>query len=204
MASKPTYDYEWYFPSNIAAMLKAGKTKEVRKEYTRLRDISQKRLKRLSEAGYQETQTYKQNVAHFPKLKAIKSDYDLAQRLSDLARFITSPRSTVSGMKKTRSKALEKLEEHGYDFVTEENLDAYGEFMEEYRNQKLDREYDSGDAADAFRVLEKHGIDPKDVKEDFEFWIENVKTAGKLRTSKASYGDPSKVKTRIQKAKRKK
>lgn len=203
MASKPTYDYEWYFPSNIAAMLKAGKAKEVRKEYTRLRDISQKRLKRLAAAGYEESQTYKQNVAHFPKLKDIKSPFDLAQRLSDLSRFITSPRSTVSGMKSTRSKALDKLHEHGYDFVNQSNLDAYGEFMEEYRNQKLDREYDSGDAADAFRVLEKHGVDPKDAEADFEFWIDNVKTASKLRKSKSSYGDPAKLKARVKKAKRK-
>ena len=199
-----TYDYEFYFPSNIVAEIKTGHEKTIRKEYTRLRDIAQKRLKRLDAAGYSDTQTYKQNVAHYPKLKDIKSIFDLAQRISDLANFVKSPGSTVSGLKSRRQKTLEKLHEHEYSFVNESNLDAYGEFMEEYRNQKLDQEYDSGDAYDTFKVMEKHGIDPKDIKDDFEFWLENKKTAESLRKSKASYGDPSKLKQRVEAANRKK
>ena len=199
-----TYDYEFYFPSNIVAEIKTGHEKTIRKEYTRLRDIAQKRLKRLDAAGYSDTQTYKQNVAHYPKLKDIKSIFDLAQRISDLANFVKSPGSTVSGLKSRRQKTLEKLHEHEYSFVDESNLDAYGEFMEEYRNQKLDQEYDSGDAYDTFKVMEKHGIDPKDIKDDFEFWLENKKTAESLRKSKASYGDPSKLKQRVEAANRKK
>lgn len=202
--SNPTYDYEFYFPSNLVAEIKAGHEKTIRKEYTRLRDISQKRLKRLAAAGYADTQTYKQNVAHYPKLKDIKSTFDLAQRLSDLANFVRSPRTTVSGLKSQRQKTLDRLKEHEYSFIDESNLDAYGEFMEEYRNQKLDQEYDSGDAYDAFKVMEKHGIDPKEVKDDFEFWLENKKTAEKLRKSKASYGDPSKLKHRVEAANKKK
>ena len=202
--SKPTYDYEFYFPSNIVAEIKTGHEKAIRKEYTRLRDITQKRLKRLAAAGYADTQTYKQNVAHYPKLKDIKSIFDLAQRLSDLANFVKSPGSTVSGLKSRRQKTLEKLHEHEYSFVNESNLDEYGEFMEEYRNQKLDQEYDSGDAYDTFKVMEKHGIDPKEIKDDFEFWLENKKTAEKLRKSKASYGDPSKLRQRVEAANRKK
>lgn len=200
----PTYDYEFYFPSNIVAEIKTGHEITIRKEYTRLRDIAQKRLKRLAAAGYADTQTYKQNAAHYPKLKDIKSIFDLAQRISDLANFVKSPGSTVSGLKSRRRKTLEKLHEHEYSFVDESNLDAYGEFMEEYRNQKLDQEYDSGDAYDTFKVMEKHGIDPKEIKDDFEFWLENKKTAESLRKSKASYGDPSKLKQRVEAANRKK
>ena len=203
MASKPTYESGWYTPSGILQEIEAGNMKAVRKEYTRLRDISQKRLKRLAKAGFTETETYKMNVSHYPVLKDIKSVYDLAQRLSDLARFISAPRSTVFGMKRHRSKALETFEEHGYDFVTKENLEDFGAFMEEYRNQKLDQEYDSGEAADAFRVLEKHKIDPKEVQDDFEFWLENKDIADKVRVYKKEYGDPEALKARVKKRRKK-
>lgn len=202
MASKPTYESGWYTPSVILQEIEAGNERAVRKEYTRLRDISQKRLKRLAKAGYADTETYKRNVAHYPKLKDVRSRYDLAQRLSDLARFIESARSTVSGMKSSRRKALETFEEHGYDFVNKSNLDDFGAFMEEYRNQKLDQEYDSGEAADAFRVLEKQKINPETVKEDFEFWLENREEADKVRVKKSEYGDPDALKARVQKYKK--
>lgn len=200
--SSPSYPTEWYIPGNISAEIKAGKEMSVRKEYTRLRDIAQKRLKRLEAAGFENTNIYKRNVKHFPKLKDIKSSNELAQRLSDLEMFITSQRSTVSGMKSAINKALETFEEHGYDFVNKENIDQFGKFMEEYRNQKLDEEYDSGEAADSFRVLEKHHIDPKDVRDDFEYWLENSQTADTIRVFKDEYGSPAALKGRVERKKR--
>ena len=72
MVSKPTYESGWYTPSGILQEIEAGNERAVRKEYTRLRDISQKRLKRLAKAGYTDTETYKRNVAHYPKLKDVR------------------------------------------------------------------------------------------------------------------------------------
>ena len=211
MAKRATlkYDFNWYTPSNIKAMLEGDKglQSEVRKEYTRLRDISQKRLKRLAKAGYTDTEVYRRNVKHYPKLKDIKSKSELAQRLSDLSRFVASKQSTVSGIKEKERKALESLSEHGYGFVNESNIQEFGEFMEEYRNQLLDMDYDSGDAAELYSVIQKHKIDPEKVKVDFEYWLENLEKAQELKRSKASYGNYEKVKKRldvkVQKSKRK-
>ena len=211
MAKRATlkYDFNWYTPSNIKVMLEGDKglQSEVRKEYTRLRDISQKRLKRLAKAGYTDTEVYRRNVKHYPKLKDIKSKSELAQRLSDLSRFVASKQSTVSGIKEKERKALESLSEHGYGFVNESNIQEFGEFMEEYRNQLLDMDYDSGDAAELYSVIQKHKIDPEKVKVDFEYWLENLEKAQELKRSKASYGNYEKVKKRldvkVQKSKRK-
>jgi len=180
--ARPTYEFSWYTPSEIKAKLDAGGDleKEVRKEYTRLRDISQKRLKRLAAAGYTDTEAYKRNVNHYPKLKDIKSKSELAQRLSDLSRFVASSQSTVSGIKKREQKVLETLGEHNYDFVNEGNLKAFGDFMEEYRDQLLDMEYDSGDAADLYRIVEKNKIDPADIKEKFETYLNDLEATEDL------------------------
>ena len=192
------YDFDWYTPSNLKAMLEGDKelSSQVRKEYTRLRDVAQKRLKRLKAAGYEDTEGYKRNVAHYPKLKDIQTKSELAQRLSDLSRFIKSELSTVSGIKERERKTLESLSEHGYDFVNEGNLSDFGDFMEQYRDQLLDMEYDSGDAAEVYQVAIKHKLDPEEVAQNFEFYLENLEVAKKLRRSKND-GDVQKFEKRI-------
>lgn len=197
MAAKLTYDPNWYIPTKIKAEISDNRA-AVRKEYTRLRDISQKRLKRLKAAGLDDTQAYLKNYKHYPKLNDIKSDSELAARLSDLARFITAKGSTVSGQKDIMKKSLSTLHETGYTFVNEGNFRDFGKFMEEYRNQMLDMSYDSGDAADLYGVVIKHQLDPEKVKADFEFWLENLDRAEKLRRSKSA-GNYEKTKGRIQK-----
>ena len=193
------YDFNWYTPSNLKAMLEGSRdlNREVRKEYSKLRDIARKRLQRLEAAGYTETEAYRRNVNHYPKLKDIKTKSELAQRLSDLSRFIASSQSTVSGIKEREQKVLEKLHENQYNFVNESNLKDFGEFMEAYRDQMLDMEYDSGDAAEVYSIVVKHKVDPEKVKEDFEYWLEHIDEALKMRRSKASAGNYERIKKRL-------
>lgn len=196
-----TYDFSWYTPSEIKAKLEAGGDleKQVRKEYTRLRDISQKRLKRLAAAGYTDTEVYQRNYKHYPKLKDIKSKSELSQRLSDLSRFVGSSQSTVKGIKERNKQTLDTLKEHGYGFVNEGNLSDFGDFMEQYRDQLLDMDYDSGDAAELYRIVEKHGLDPDKVAQDFEFYLDNLEKAAALRKAKSSTGNEEAFKKRIEK-----
>lgn len=199
--ARPTYDVNWYTPSEIKAKLEAGGDleKEVRKEYTRLRDISQKRLKRLAAAGYSNTEVYQRNIHHYPILKDIKTKSELAQRLSDLSRFIGSTQSTVKGLKAREQKTLESLRESGYTFVNESNLKDFGDFMEQYRDQLLDMDYDSGDAAELYRIVEKHRLDPDKVAEDFEFYLDNLEKAAELKRSRSSTGNTEQFKKRLEK-----
>lgn len=195
------YDFNWYTPSNLKAMLEGSKdlNREVRKEYSKLRDIARKRLQRLEAAGYTDTEAYRRNVNHYPKLKDIKTKSELAQRLSDLSRFIASSQSTVSGIKEREQKVLERLHENQYNFVNESNLKDFGEFMEAYRDQMLDMEYDSGDAAEVYSIVVKHKVDPEKVKEDFEYWLEHIDEALKMRRSKDSAGNYERIKKRLDK-----
>lgn len=205
MAAKLTYDIEYYRLDTILGKLKGdigdavANRKEIRAEYTRLRDIAQKRLKRMGETKFRETNTYKFNVKHYLKLKDIKTINELAGRLADLARFITDPYGTLTKQKAIMQKSLTTLHENDYTFVTEENYIEFGKFMEYYRDTHYDEIYDSGDAADAYGVTVKHQIDPEKVKEDFEFWLENIQAAKDLRRSKQSIGNYDKMKTRVSK-----
>lgn len=202
-AASLTYEKSWYAPVFLRHLITTGDEAKVRKEYTRLRDIAQKRLKRLEKAGLTDTEVYQRNIKHYPKLENIKSKNELSARLSDLARFIASERSTVSGFKAIRKKSLETLHEHGYDFVNESNFKDFAEFMAEYRYQHLDQIYDSGQAADTFGVLEKHHVKVDQIKGEFEKWIENRKTLESMRSMKKDWGDPDKLMARAQRKKKK-
>lgn len=195
-AASLKYEKDWYSPVYLRHLMNTGSEAEVRKEYTRLRDIAQKRLKRLEKAGYSELDVYKKNIKHYPKLSDIKSKNELSSRLADLARFISSERSTVSGLKTIKEKSLKTLHEHGYDFVTPENYEQFARFMQEYRYQKLDMIYDSGEAADTFGVLEKHHVRLDQIKHEFEAWIENHKIFESMRSMKKDWGDPDALKKR--------
>lgn len=199
MAAKLTYEKEFYRLDRLYEKIKGdiGDVAQVRKEYTRLRDIAQKRLKRMAQTQFSKTNTYKMNVKHYLKLKEIKTPQELAGRLADLAAFITDPYGTVSGQKAIMKKALVTLHENKYTFVTESNFIEFGQFMEHYRAQHLDEIYDSGDAADAYGVTVKHNIDPDKVKADFELWLENIDKAKELRRSKQSNGNYEKMKKRL-------
>lgn len=192
------YDPDFYIPSNLNKQLQGSMSKEIRAEYSRLRGIAMKRLKRLEAADMDDTQAYLKNYKHYPALKDIKTSQELAGRLSDLSRFITAKASTVSGQREIRSKSIATLHENGYTFVNDDNIVDFGRFMEEYRKQKLDKEgYDSGDAAETFSIAEKHLIDPDELYQEFEFWLANVDTAKKLKRS-ANDGNYQKVKKRLE------
>lgn len=195
--AKLKYSYDWYEPHALRMEMKAGNMKDIRKEYTRLRDIAQKRLKRMGKSMFKDTQTYLKNVNHYPKLKDIKSESELASRLSDLSRFITSKTSTLSGMEAQMNKALETLHEHDYNFVTRDNYISFGKFMEEYRFQKLDELYDSGDTAETFNALEQHRVDPEKVKADFEFWLQNEKLLEDIPTGSGGEIKESTLRSRM-------
>lgn len=192
-----SYSREFYMPQKTLGMIKAGgkAEKAIREEYTRLRDISQKRLKRMAKDPiFSKSDTYLKNIENFPKLKDITSPEMLADKLADLSSYISQKTSTLAGAKEVMYKSLETLHANEYTFVTPENYLEFGKFMEEYRFQIQDEEYDSGDAAETYGVLEKHKIPVEQIKNDFEYWLANRDTLDKLYKKAKSTGNAAELK----------
>lgn len=93
------YSPELYTPY----ALESWPDRQMRKEYTRLRDIAQKRLKRLSQDPISGTSdVYKEFAGGFPTIKAMRGDRKaLEQALADVARFVRSKESTVGGARES-------------------------------------------------------------------------------------------------------
>lgn len=75
--------------------------RELRKEYTRLRDIAVKRLKRMGQdQELQQTQEYKYYSKRMPKLRDLVDRIEIEDFLADLAIFVNNPEiSTVGGVR---------------------------------------------------------------------------------------------------------
>lgn len=131
-----TWEYDDYYPYR----LKQIDERALRKEYTRLRKIANKRLNRLAASEYKESDLAKEYAGGFALLADVK---DLPRELTQLARFVASERSSVTGLKRIDKQTISTLHQHGYTFVNTKNVGQFGAFMEEMRQAGLSKLYSS-------------------------------------------------------------
>lgn len=177
-------DYYWVSSLELADVLTE---KEMRAEYSRLRSIAVKRLANLKKAGYVEDNFYKYNVNRYVPLADIKNDKQLMQKLSDIANFLSSRKSSVRERRAMQRDLLETMHEHGLTFVNKNNLDQFGEFMENFRQQKLDSLYSSDQAADLFGLAIEKNISKSALQKNFEEFLgeqERIKNVTRKRSER--------------------
>ena len=130
------WDYDVYYPYRLEQMDESA----LRKEYTRLRKIANKRLARLQASKYKDTDLAKEYAGGFEILANVA---DLPRELTVLARFVASEKSSITGLKKMETKAISTLHQHGYTFVNTKNVGQFGAFMEEMRQAGYSKLYSS-------------------------------------------------------------
>lgn len=114
----PDPDRDWYTPAD----LRGKDIKELKKLYTEMRDISQKRLKRMAEK-YPDSTVLKYHPKSFPTIKELKEEAggnerkfqkNLRHSLADLSRFVQSPSTTLTGQKEMADKRLQILKDEDF------------------------------------------------------------------------------------------
>ena len=121
---------EWYTVEGAKSLDVAT----LRKEYTRMRDVAQKRLARL-EKDFSESKAYLSHRAGFEKLKDIDVR-DLPKAFSELAKFVGAKGSSASGQKEIRRKTIETWNKQGLN-LTQKNYSRVIKILEEMRKRKL-------------------------------------------------------------------
>ena len=122
------YDAELYRHVDMAETMPG-----LRKEYSRLRQIANKRLSRLERAGHGNSEIYLDYEGMFQKTRGL-SDAEIAEIMPDLYNFLNRQVSTVSGMNKYISRNIESLHDSGYDFVNRYNFQEWVNFLEDIKN----------------------------------------------------------------------
>lgn len=119
-----------------ALLVKLGREeiteKDLRKEYTRLRNIAQKRVARLkADPLLKHLENVKDAISTgFPTLKEIgKSSTALAGNLAGVRAFLGKEESTVYGARRKFERNVQKAREVVGDFVNEGNYPDFDRFM---------------------------------------------------------------------------
>lgn len=141
----------WYTEQGAETMLHSGTKDDIatmRAEYTRMRDVAQKRIQRL-EKDFSESKTFQNNIEGFKKLKDIDQK-DFASAFSELAKFVKAKSSTVVGQRQMMQKTMNRIndatgaseidEETGEPMATPLNKGNYWRFikiLDNARKQKI-------------------------------------------------------------------
>lgn len=182
--AKLKFEKELYTPYGAKRAIEEGELtyKEIKKEYSRLRSIARKRLERLADSEWTHTEMYQQFKEGFPTLKEIGDDTrELRHELSNVQRFITSKRASVSDLVRGRKEAIETFHEHGYDFVNKQNFREFTEFMEYARKHNLNRIYDSKRIADFYESIEDNNYSQRELHRAFNEWRDNQRELEKVQ-----------------------
>lgn len=131
------YDDKWYTAQGAETMVRVGTKDDIatmRAEYTRMRDVAQKRIKRLGKQ-FTESKAYQNHSKGFPKLKDL-DPRDFAKAFSELAKFVKAKGSTVTGQKEIKSKTIKTWQDQGLN-LNQKNYDKTIKILEEMRKQKI-------------------------------------------------------------------
>lgn len=165
------YPDEYYIPE----LLRQGilTDAEMRQEYSRLRAIANSRLERMEGTRYTNYQSYIKNAGKYVPLSDIKTRRELIYKLSEVQKFVSARTSSISGIRELERQTLETAHERGLTFLNKDNLHLFGEFMEEARAKGYAKIYGSERVAELFGTASKKGLNPKEVYNDFAYWMEN-------------------------------
>ena len=141
---------------------------QMRKEYSYLRTIANKRLNRMENSEFSDSEIYLKNRYKFVSLKNITDADELAYRLYEVAKFVESRTSTITGQKIQRKEIINVMHEKGMYFINTENYKQFYDFMTKLRSMYGNRFYDSERAYESFVIAEAKKLDPFEVYNSYD------------------------------------
>ena len=171
---------EYYYPE----ALRSGTLtpQEMRKHYSYLRNIANRRLKNFVGSEFEDAQSYIKNVGKFVPLSEINNERELMFKLYEVNKFIRARSSSVSGLKQIRNEMIEKFHARGFTWINKNNVKQFGDYMEYMRTKYGARQFDSERAADLFGMITTNrvGFDVEAVQQDFKFWAKHADELSQL------------------------
>lgn len=160
-----------YSPYQISNMSESA----IRKAYSELRSIANKRLGRLEKQGLGMTARtgYK-----FPTIKSIEesSKATIASELADVSKFLRDPRTTVTGEKEFLKNFKEMMTDKGYGDLasTPEQIYTTLRFLDDVRERHENDLIPSGDALDALQQGQRLKIPYEKLLENIDLFVQRL------------------------------
>ena len=170
-----------YTPSQIGKLSDA----EIRRAYSELRSVANKRLQRLEKSGLN---IESRKGYRFPTIQQVQesSKSTLSSELADVSKFLSSERTTVKGAKKYLSEFRKTMREYGYDDLVESDEDILNtiEFLDEMHDIYEDKLYSSGDLLDVLQEVERLNIPHDMLKQNMDLFIAHIDELEKVKPTK--------------------
>lgn len=170
-----------YSPYQLSKMSDAA----IRKAYSELRSVANKRLGRLEAQGLNMTA---RTGYRFPTIKSIEesSRSTVASELADVSKFLRDERTTVRGEKKFLNDFQEMMTDKGYADLVETPDEIYKtiEFLEDLREAHKDKILPSGDALDALQEAERLNISKDKLLDNIDFFVSHLDELKNVKPSK--------------------
>lgn len=169
-----------YKPIEIQQM----SSKEINREYTRLRAIANKRIERLNAQNI--------NYSERPKFATIKqinesSKWDVASQLAEVSRWVKDSKTTVTGAKQSLDAFSARITELGYGNLLDGTYQKTIEllhFLEDINQDVSLNMYDSGDTLDTLEQAQRLNIPLDKLREHFDLFASHLDELEKIEPTK--------------------
>lgn len=188
----PQLQFSWITPQLVKA--EAVTTDTLKKEYTRLRDIAQKRIKRMQGKPEAAGTLAQLPEGGFPKLQGQDRE-SIVMNLIDISSFLTARRGSLSGIREMNKQVTETLAKKGID-VPKDQLNNFGTFMGAMRKAlNIKRgDYASGQVASIYSdLLERGKISKTAVKKKINEIMKDIESTGNRKFTKAERMEKNKL-----------
>ena len=149
---------------------------EIKKEYTRLRDILNKRIQRINKSDFAGQGIAGQFPKGLPKLADIAPE-DLPYLLQQAATALNSRSGSLKGLQTRQTETIKSLRERGYTNIDNSNIRQFASFMDEARDRGLEKIYGSDTIATMYDSIADLDISPEAIMQDFAWWLDNIDMA---------------------------
>lgn len=159
--------------------------KAMRSEYSRLRSIARKRLERLGKSEFSTSAAYQINKNLYKPLKDIRSEGELAQRLSDVQRFLNAKQSTVTGQRQIQNKRLATWKSKpGMDWLNKGNFEEFTRFLNFLKAISPNR-YTAdilmyNEDFQLYRTLRKRNLEGQDIERLYKQYVNRTRPSSRL------------------------
>ncbi len=147
---------------------------DVRKLYTKYRDIAQKRVKRLVQGGYineKEAEMYNR------RMPTLKNQKNVRAGLEELRTFLNQEKSSAQRTKALQKEISEGWERAGYSVDIPKGVQSkrkFGHFRDYMKKKYKGRQYDSSRAVRLYVAIKNKGLDPENFRKESTFFMDNI------------------------------
>lgn len=149
---------------------------DVKVEYQRLKTIAQKRLKTMGKSEFSNSKTYQYYNRLFGKGRGSvkgKTEAQLRVMLYQVQQFVSSQRTTVSGMRSHMRSTIKQVnEQYGAEILNKDNFNEYVDFINDKSLESMFNGIDSGQIVELW-ALRSQGLSMNTIRKNWEELLNN-------------------------------